>query len=113
MNNQSKEPIRLQDYLVWLKNEIRNSEDEITPVRAEYKDIPPDEKEARELYFRTTEVEVEFEFGVKRTHEGKIFAYVLSLGKQKETTGKQKIKIRLVSQGHKFSANIPKTSHAK
>lgn len=91
--------------MIWLKNEIKVSEDEITPIREELKSIPPEETEARELYFRTQEVEVEFEFGTERTSEGKIQAYIFALGREKRIMGKQKIRIKLVSQGHKFSSS--------
>jgi len=104
------EPIKLGEYLTWLKKEIKTSEDEITPIREEFKSVPPNETEARELYFRTQEVEIEFEFGVERTDKGKIQAYIFALGREKRTMGKQKIRIKLVSQGHRFSSSILRTT---
>jgi hypothetical protein len=94
--------IELNEFLNWLKKEIKESEDESTVREPEYKDYVPNIKESRELFFRTTELEVELSVCVTGTKKAGIQAWVLQLGQEKKTENIQKIRVKLVSQGHKF-----------
>ena len=97
--------LELAELLDKVKKEIRDKEDEISPKRGdiigtEYE--PPNLAEARNLYFRTTEVEVEANIVIKKEGKGKVKFYVFGAGggySKKET---HRIKIKMLSQGHIF-----------
>ena len=97
-----KGQVKLNEFLTWLKDEIKKSEDTVTELEPHFGRLVP-EKEARDLFFRTTDLEVELSVGITKSTRGGIQAWVLQLGKQTETENVQKVRIRLVSQGHKFS----------
>lgn len=75
--------LELTELLNKVKEEIRESEDKISPKRGditgtEYE--PQNLAEARNLYFRTTEVEVEVNVVIKKGGEGKVKFYVIGAG---------------------------------
>jgi hypothetical protein len=94
--------IELKEYLIWLKKQIKESEDEITPRQTAFEDMVPNPLESRDFFFRTQELEVEFEYGVVKSEEGQIKAMIFGLGAGKKTENKHRIKLRLISQGHKL-----------
>lgn len=48
---------------MWLKKQIKESEDELTPLQDQFRSWLGNPLEARDLFFRTTELELEFETG--------------------------------------------------
>lgn len=103
--------LELAELLNKVKEEIRKSEDEISPKRGditgtEYES--PNLAEARNLYFRTTEVEVEATVVIKKEGEGKVKFYVFGAGGKYSKEETHRIKIKMISQGHIFPELVQK-----
>jgi len=98
----NKDSIKLSEFLTWLKNEIKKSEDEATEIEPSFKEYVPNALESREMFFRTAELEVELNVEVTKTQGGRIQTWVLQWGAEKKTENVQRVRIKLVSQGHIF-----------
>jgi len=101
--------VELGGFLAKVREEIREKEEAISKKRRDILNTdwePPNKAEARDLYFRTTEVEVETDVVQKIEAGGKIKFYVFETGAGYEKTNTTRIKIKMISQGHIFPSNF-------
>jgi len=103
--------IQLRDFLIEVKNQIKESEDIINPVQGIYERLAPSTSEAREQYFYTQEVEVEIALTSDRSTDAGVDLYVVKGGRKVKEQNVHRVKIKMIKQGHKFPDELVNEVH--